>query len=209
MIETEQAFLASERFCAAFNTLATPKRFSAGESVFVRGEPSRGVFLVSSGRVALSVGNEVTTKEAGPGSALGLPATVAQIDYVLSAQALSDAELGFVPCEQFLSFLEKQPDLSLEVVQILGTELQYACQSVFSQVRQPESLALRAELARQRLLATHTVKQPIGLRRARQLLSELKREYDGLSRSSRGIIARELESCAERQSLREETAQQH
>lgn len=205
MIGNGQPFLASERFCAAFHALAIPQKYTAGANVFVRGEPARGVFLVSSGRIALSVDDAGSGKEAGPGSALGLPGTVGGIAYVLSARAIEDAELGFVPCEQFLKYLKTQPDLSLEVVQMLGVELQSANRAVLSQVRDLESVAV----AVQSIVGEHTGEHPIGLRRARQLLTDLKAAYDGLSRASQGVIITGLRSCAESQGLSENIAQPH
>ena len=77
MMTDGQPFLTSEKFRTALESVARIQYFPAGEKIFERGEPLRGVFLVCSGKVRLSIAEARQTRNAGPCSTLGLPATIA------------------------------------------------------------------------------------------------------------------------------------
>ncbi len=127
MIE-HQPFLASAKLRAA---LTAPTRVSfhlrvaAGETIFSTGAPSRGVYLVCSGTVRLALPGSQQATLAGPGSALGLPAVVGHHAYILTAQAVEEVQLAFVPHKEFMEMLRQSPELCLEVAKMLGTELYY------------------------------------------------------------------------------------
>lgn len=203
MVSYEQPFFTSERFRAALQPLATTERLPAGQEVFVCGETARGIFLISSGRVSLSVQDAREAKDAGPGSALGLPATIAKTKYMLTARVLDDAELAFVSREHFLQALDEQPELCLEVVQLLGSELQSTKRAILSRLAAAGSISIRK---RPPLLGESGNR--IGLPNARRLLAELKVEYDRLSRTSRSAILQQLRACAEVDSAHENAAEE-
>lgn len=97
-----------------------------GAILFRRGDAVQGVFLVLQGAVSLSLDDGCLVYPArvlGPGSIIGLPATVAGAPYSLTAEVVEDAELAFVDRESILECLRSHPDLCLQVMDLLGNEI--------------------------------------------------------------------------------------
>jgi CRP-like cAMP-binding protein len=118
-------FGASEALCDALSSVAGSDRVEKGTVLFRQGEPVRGVYLVRSGRVRLSLvdrGN-VTDRYAGPGSVLGLPATMTGNPYSLTAQAIEPTEILFITRVDVLALLHAKPAFCFEVVEILAHEV--------------------------------------------------------------------------------------
>lgn len=118
-------FEASPVLCAELERIGTRQAFTAGSILFRQGEQSRGVFLVISGRVALSSGEDPTriTRIADTHSILGLPATVRNKPYSLTAEAVADGIVCHVLPARFRELLAGKPSVGAEVVTILAEEL--------------------------------------------------------------------------------------
>lgn len=125
MTITSGPFGASEALCEAFASSGKSESFEKGSTVFRQGEEVRGVYLVKSGRVRLSLVDRgvVSDRFAGPGSVLGLPATMTGNTYSLTAQALEPCAVLFVPRDTVLSLLRHRPEFCFEVVEILAQEV--------------------------------------------------------------------------------------
>ena len=97
-----------------------------GSVLFRHGDPVRGVFLIRSGKVRLSLDGANSSfpfRILGPGSVAGLPASVAGSPYSLTAEVVEDAELAFVPRQDLLECLQKNPQICFEVMDILSGEI--------------------------------------------------------------------------------------
>lgn len=106
--------------------LATALSKPAGTILFRHGDAVLGVYLIRRGRVCLALdgGNPAfPPRILGPGSVVGLPASVAGSPYSLTAQVIEDAELAFVPRADLLQCLEQDPQLCFEVMDILSSEI--------------------------------------------------------------------------------------
>lgn len=98
----------------------------AGEVLFRRGDPVKGVFLICAGEVRLGLEHETAafpSRLAEPGSVLGLPATLSNLPYSLTAEVLQDSKLIFVPQEDLLGLMREQHHLCFQVMRILTEEL--------------------------------------------------------------------------------------
>jgi len=88
------------------------------------GQPCRGVFLVSAGRIKLSAissdGRAVIIRFAGPGDILGLPETVAGRTYETWATASESCEVDFIKRTDFLDLLNNHQNLAGEVLRALS-----------------------------------------------------------------------------------------
>jgi len=76
-----------------------------------RGDPGIGVFLIRKGRVSLQWEDNIALYPSftlGPGTIIGLPATLSSRAYSLAAEVTEDAELGFVTREDFLVLMKKR-----------------------------------------------------------------------------------------------------
>ncbi|MFB3812677.1 MAG: Crp/Fnr family transcriptional regulator [Terriglobales bacterium] len=105
---------------------------STGEVLFRRGDSVKGVFLIESGRVQLSVGGGAATWIAEPGSLLGLPATVRGTEYSLTAVALDDTAVRFADNALVRKVLAADVSLCFQVVEMLSGELQWLRESMVS-----------------------------------------------------------------------------
>jgi CRP/FNR family cyclic AMP-dependent transcriptional regulator len=98
--------------------------YPKGATLFVEGQVPRGVFILCSGRVKLSttsaVGRTLIVRIADPGEVLGLPATVTEKPYELTAEVIEPTQANFIPRQEFLSFLREHGEVGLRVAQQLG-----------------------------------------------------------------------------------------
>jgi CRP-like cAMP-binding protein len=93
----------------------------ASTILFHRGEKAFGAFLVFSGKVSLhvDVGKDLT-RCYGPGTLVGLPATLTKRNYVMTATVTEDAELGFLSPQVLTSLIETNPELCQELLTLLS-----------------------------------------------------------------------------------------
>lgn len=120
-----RAFTASPELCFELQRIGKRKCVPAGTFLFHKGDKNRGVFLVLSGRFALSSGEDPTriTRIAEKGSLLGLPATVRNRAYSLTAEATGDAEVCVISAKRFREMLSTNTLLGMSVVSMLAEEV--------------------------------------------------------------------------------------
>jgi len=98
--------------------------YPKGATLFVEGQPARGVFILCSGRVKLSTssadGKTLILRISEPGEVLGLPATVTGTCYELTADIVEPAQANFITRNDFLGFLKDHGEAALRVAQQLG-----------------------------------------------------------------------------------------
>jgi CRP-like cAMP-binding protein len=94
--------------------------------LFREDDNCEGIFLVSKGKVRMSVNNLPSLdRDFGPGSLLGLPSTFTGHRYSLSAVTLAESEVVHVQREPFLDLMREQPDLCREATDMLGREVTF------------------------------------------------------------------------------------
>lgn len=127
MITSSGPFGASEALCNALASAGNPENIAKGTVLFRQGEPVKGVYVVVRGKIRLSLVEReaVSDRMAGPGSVLGLPATMTGNTYSLSAQVLEASELLFVERDVVLGLLRRCPEFCFEVVEILAHEVSH------------------------------------------------------------------------------------
>jgi CRP-like cAMP-binding protein len=98
--------------------------YSKGATLFVEGQSPRGVFILCSDRVKLSTssadGRTLILRIADQGEVLGLPATVTEKAYELTAEVIEPTQANFIPRQDFLYFLREHGEVALRVAQRLG-----------------------------------------------------------------------------------------
>jgi len=108
----------------ALAAIASSAAYPKGATLFVEGQPARGVFILCSGRVKLSTssadGKTLILRIAEPGEVLGLPATVTGSNYELTADIIEPAQANFIARTEFLNFLKENGEAALRVAQQLG-----------------------------------------------------------------------------------------
>jgi CRP/FNR family transcriptional regulator len=104
----------------------TCTKYKKGQVVFHEGTRPMGVFCVNSGRVKVYHngldGKEQIIKVSAAGDLLGYKALISEQHYALSAEALEDCALCFVPKEDFMSLLKPGSSFYFELLQAVCAE---------------------------------------------------------------------------------------
>jgi CRP/FNR family transcriptional regulator, cyclic AMP receptor protein len=113
-----------------FDAIKALQTCPRGTVLFREGQPARGVFVLCSGRVRLSVcsddGSRITVRIASPGELLGLSAALAGGSYEVTAEVLDTLQVAQVRRKDLLHFLHEHREVCLQVVNMLSEDLHVA-----------------------------------------------------------------------------------
>ncbi len=119
----------------AFQSLKFTLAYPAGATLFVEGQPCRGIYILCKGRVKLSTssseGQTLILKIARPGEVLGLNATISGIPHETTAETGQSCQLNFVKQADFVRFLTEHTDACMHAAIHLSRE----CQQAYVQLR--------------------------------------------------------------------------
>lgn len=108
--------------------------YPAGSVLFLENEPARGVFLVCSGKVKLSVssrgGRTLILRIARPGEMIGLSASMSGVPYEVSAETLHPSQIAFIRREDFVRFVNRFPEVYQAVIRQLNSQYSHACEQL-------------------------------------------------------------------------------
>jgi CRP-like cAMP-binding protein len=123
--DATEPFGATPALSDALQQLGETRTATAGSQLFHAGEEVRGVFLLIQGTVTLTLAEHGVKyrRVVGPGSVLGLPATMCMKPYSLTAEIRENVRYSFVACSMVKEFLRTRPDLCFQVVEILAREV--------------------------------------------------------------------------------------
>ncbi len=114
--------------------IAYPIRYPEGFVLFAEGDAPRGVFIVRSGSLKVSIcsgdGKALIVRMAGPGDVLGLPGTISGKPYEVTAQTLSPCELEFIKREPFLGLMQAQNEVCRAVADQLVSIYASTCREI-------------------------------------------------------------------------------
>lgn len=106
------------------------KCIKKGEPIFEEGEKLDGVYCIRNGISKLSKlsanGKDQIVKLASKGEVIGQRSVVAEENVNLSAVAVSDMEVCFIPKEHIVSTLRTNPNFTLEVLRHMAHDLKEA-----------------------------------------------------------------------------------
>ncbi len=106
------------------------RKIKKGEVIFEEGEKLNGIYCVRGGVSKLAKlspnGKDQIVKLASKGEVLGQRSVVAEENSNLSATAVSDMEMCFIPKEAIVSTLHKNPDFTYEVLRHMAHDLREA-----------------------------------------------------------------------------------
>jgi CRP/FNR family transcriptional regulator, cyclic AMP receptor protein len=112
---------------------SSPFAFPIDRVLFREGEAPNGIFLVRNGSVTLTLlsgGQVVMCARAEAGSLIGLPSTVSEKPYSMTAKATHGAEIRRLSPEGFRELMKTHPGLSIEVIRILAGEVRAVRQTL-------------------------------------------------------------------------------
>ncbi len=109
---------------ARLAAFAIPLDHSKGAALFGEGQPSRGVFILYSGRVKLftssAEGKTLILRFANPGEILGLAGTLSGQPYEAWAEAIQPTRTGFVERRYLVHLMRHHSELAMQVAMQLG-----------------------------------------------------------------------------------------
>ncbi len=103
------------------------RRLERGERMFSFGDAAEGVYLITQGRARATLpgeaGGELVGRTAGAGSVLGLPSALCSTHYQFDVEALEALEVVFLPTNTVNEILRRQPELCMQVMNMMCDEL--------------------------------------------------------------------------------------
>ncbi len=193
-------FSFSEECLEELDRISHAIQYPAGTMVFVEGQTSRGVYVVTYGMVKLTTTNRVgrtfIMKLAHAGAILGLHEAVSGRPCELTAEVVDPAQLSFIHRDDFAHFLSRHGDACLHVAMQLGQE----CRSAYELVRSIGlSHTVTEKLARLILQWSRESKPNDGMVRVRLVLTH--EEIAQLIGSTRETVTRILSEFKKHQIL--------
>jgi CRP/FNR family transcriptional regulator len=117
-----------------FESIRYSSVYPAGAMLFLENESARGVYLLCSGEVKLSVsssaGKTLILRIARPGEVLGLTATMSGAPYEASAETLHPCQVAYIRREDFLGFVKQYPEVYQAVIRQLNSQYNHACEQL-------------------------------------------------------------------------------
>jgi CRP-like cAMP-binding protein len=102
------------------------KQLAPGQVLFREDDDNVGVFLLTKGKVRMSVYSMPKLDRIfSPASLMGLPSTFTARSYSLTAQALTAADVVQVSQDAFLQLMRDRPELCREATEMLGREVTF------------------------------------------------------------------------------------
>ncbi|HEY6248026.1 MAG TPA: Crp/Fnr family transcriptional regulator [Pyrinomonadaceae bacterium] len=103
------------------------KNYARGTALFVEGQQPRGLFILSKGRVKVSIaspeGKTLILRIARPGDLLGINASLSGRPYSTTAETLERCTVDFISRTDLLRLLERDKQFYVEVAQALSLKL--------------------------------------------------------------------------------------
>ncbi len=101
-----------------------------GQQIFTEGAYPHGIFCVNNGKIKIhqmgTEGREQIVRLAKEGDVVGYRSLLSGEAYNCTATALDDTSICFIPKNVFLDLVEKNKDLSMQIIQLLSKNLRQA-----------------------------------------------------------------------------------
>jgi CRP/FNR family cyclic AMP-dependent transcriptional regulator len=98
-----------------------------GRVLFAEGEPARGVYILRTGRAAVSIssseGRVIILRMAQPGDVLGLNSVLRSSAYDATVKALEPCRTDFIPRAELMELMEKSQAGTQAILKVLSHEL--------------------------------------------------------------------------------------
>ena len=105
------------------DAITTVETYPSGSLLFTEGQPTRGVFVISSGRVKLTSssgnGKVMVVRVVEAGELIGLPGTISGNRCGATAEIIRQARVSFISRAEFIQFLRQHADAALRVARLL------------------------------------------------------------------------------------------
>lgn len=117
-----------------FQSAKHTSTYPAGTFLYFEREANRGIYVICSGQVKLSVssstGKTLILKIAKPGDVLGLSSTLTETPYEATAEVLQTARVTYLRTEEFRAIIAKYPQAYASVIRQLNLQYESACEQL-------------------------------------------------------------------------------
>lgn len=104
-----------------FNRAVICRSYKAGETVFMQGDPCKGLYIIESGMIAVrkmdSEGRTAVIRLGYPGDSLGYRPLLAHENHRASAEVTKDSRVCFVNAKTTWELISKNPDLGMRFLE--------------------------------------------------------------------------------------------
>ena len=115
--------------------------YKKGQIIFHEGMRPAGIFCMNSGKVKLAKtggeGKEQIVRLARYGDILGYRSLLSNENYSLTAYALEDASICFIPKSTFFTVLSQDANLSMQMMKLLSSDLKHAEEKITEMAQKP------------------------------------------------------------------------
>ncbi len=117
-----------------FDSIRFSAAYPTGATLFQEGEQTRGVFVLCSGKVKLtmssSCGKTLILRLSKPGEMLGLIASISNGKYEATAETLEPSRAAFIRQEDFTRFIVRRPEVYLSLLRQSSQQYAAACEQI-------------------------------------------------------------------------------
>jgi CRP/FNR family transcriptional regulator, cyclic AMP receptor protein len=118
----------------AFEKVKFTSSYPAGAALFVQGQVPRGVYMLCTGRVKLTMaspeGKTIIVRVAEPGELLGLHSSISGDAHELTAETLQPCQVDFIRRDDFSKLLRDHREVAVNAMQQFGNYYRGACQQI-------------------------------------------------------------------------------
>ena len=115
--------------------IKTTAVYPRGALLFLEGQPSRGVFVLCTGRAKLSTtsadGKTIILRIAEPGEVLGLTSVIAGTPYEATLETLEPTQANFISQADFIHFVDQHSEVGMKVAH----QLTHNCKCAYDEIR--------------------------------------------------------------------------
>jgi CRP/FNR family transcriptional regulator, cyclic AMP receptor protein len=118
----------------AFERVKFTSSYPAGAVLFVEGQVPRGVYMLCTGRIKLTMaspeGKTIIARVAEAGELLGLHAGISGDAHELTAETLQPCQVDFIRRDDFSKLLRDHRDVAVNAMRQFGNYYRGACQQI-------------------------------------------------------------------------------
>ena len=117
-----------------FEAIKSSSTYAGGSVLFLEKDPFRGVFLLCTGKMKLTIsssgGKTLILRLARPGEVLGLMAASSGTPYEATAETMEPCQLAFIRGDDFSRFVHKYPQVYRSMLQQMSAQYFGTCQQI-------------------------------------------------------------------------------
>jgi CRP/FNR family cyclic AMP-dependent transcriptional regulator len=118
----------------AFEKVKFTSSYPAGAVLFVEGQVPRGVYMLCTGRVKLTMaspeGKTIIVRVAEAGELLGLHSAISGETHELTAETLQPCQVDFIRRDDFTKLMREHHDVAVNAMQQFSNYYRGACQQI-------------------------------------------------------------------------------